>query len=241
MTFKISRIRPRSRNSTCKSTSSAASSGAGIPRIGSKLLVPFLLVGIGAFSALRVDAFQCINIGTTPKSTTNQCTRRSNGTSPKSTTKSTKATTTIASSTSLPCQLLGMNCNTPTDFTFSFRGFTRRGGDTDIHRDGWGLAFYEGRGLRTFHDPQPAADSPIAQFMADYPVKTLNMLAHIRYGTEGKTCLENVHPFERELWGIKVRIFRAHMHRTFTFFFAQVSCDNSHVYVLLYTPYSIFS
>ena len=107
-----------------------------------------------------------------------------------------------STSTSLPCQLLGMNCRTPTDFSFSFRGFARRGGDTDIHRDGWGIAFYEGRGLRSFHDPNPASDSPIARFVSEYPVLTLNMIAHIRYGTQGKTELANVHPFQRELWGI---------------------------------------
>jgi len=28
------------------------------------------------------------------------------------------------------CQLLGMNCNAPTDVTFSFRGFAQRGGNT---------------------------------------------------------------------------------------------------------------
>ena len=106
-------------------------------------------------------------------------------------------------STALPCQLLGMNCRTPTDFSFSFRGFARRGGDTDVHSDGWGLAIYEGRGVRTFHDPSPAADSPIAAFVGAYPVKTYNMMAHIRFGTEGRTCLENVHPFQRELWGIQ--------------------------------------
>ena len=108
-----------------------------------------------------------------------------------------------SSSTALPCQLLGMNCRTPTDFSFSFRGFARRGGDTDVHRDGWGIAFYEGRGLRSFHDPDPAFNSPIAKFVSEYPVLTLNMIAHIRYGTEGKTELANVHPFDRELWGIK--------------------------------------
>jgi predicted glutamine amidotransferase len=108
-----------------------------------------------------------------------------------------------SSSTALPCQLLGMNCRTPTDFSFSFRGFARRGGDTDIHRDGWGVAWYEGKGLRSFHDPNPASDSPIAKFVSEYPVLTLNMIAHIRYGTEGKTELANVHPFDRELWGIR--------------------------------------
>ncbi|MBR7551121.1 class II glutamine amidotransferase, partial [Mycobacterium tuberculosis] len=36
------------------------------------------------------------------------------------------------------CQLLGMNCNTPTDIHFSFAGFRKRGGQTDIHTDGFG-------------------------------------------------------------------------------------------------------
>lgn len=39
------------------------------------------------------------------------------------------------------CQLLGMNCNTPTDIGFSFAGFRRRGGMTDSHEDGFGIAF----------------------------------------------------------------------------------------------------
>jgi len=61
------------------------------------------------------------------------------------------------------CQLLGMNCNAPTDVTFSFRGFAQRGGHTDQHADGWGIAFFEGdgsaggdKGLRHFVDHLPA-------------------------------------------------------------------------------------
>jgi predicted glutamine amidotransferase len=34
-----------------------------------------------------------------------------------------------------------MNCNTPTDIVFSFTGFATRGGRTDEHKDGWGIAF----------------------------------------------------------------------------------------------------
>eukprot|EP00978_Attheya_sp_CCMP212_P008193 scaffold19167_cov53-Attheya_sp.AAC.3 len=101
------------------------------------------------------------------------------------------------------CQLLGMNCATPTDFSFSFRGFAKRGGETDKHEHGWGLAVYEGRGLRTFLDPLPAAKSPVAELVERYPMKTLNMLAHIRYATQGGVNLENVHPFQREMWGIQ--------------------------------------
>jgi len=43
------------------------------------------------------------------------------------------------------CQLLGMNCATPTDVTFSFTGFAARGGVTDHHSDGFGVAFFETR------------------------------------------------------------------------------------------------
>mmetsp|Transcript_8626 Transcript_8626/g.12733 ORF Transcript_8626/g.12733 Transcript_8626/m.12733 type:complete len:425 (-) Transcript_8626:121-1395(-) len=100
------------------------------------------------------------------------------------------------------CQLLGMNCATPTDFVFSFSGFRQRGGLTDKHSDGWGCIFYEGRGVRAFHDSSPAAESPIADLISNYPIKTLNMLAHIRYATTGAVALENVHPFQREMWGI---------------------------------------
>jgi len=123
---------------------------------------------------------------------------------PVSETTSTIATTTTAArTTQLLCQLLGMNCATPTDFNFSFRGFASRGGETDIHSHGFGVAFYEGQGLRCFHDSQPAAASPIASFLTKYPIKSLNMMAHIRYATQGTVSLANVHPFQREMWGIQ--------------------------------------
>ncbi len=60
------------------------------------------------------------------------------------------------------CQLLGLNCATPTDAQFSFTGFSRRGGGTDHHADGWGIAFFEGKGLRLFVDHGRAAHSRMA-------------------------------------------------------------------------------
>jgi len=106
-------------------------------------------------------------------------------------------------STSLQCQLLGMNCAEPTDFTFSFKGFKMRGGETDVHCHGWGLVLYEGRGIRAFHDPEPCSSSPIAELVSNHSMRTLNMISHIRYATQGTVCLENVHPFHREMWGIQ--------------------------------------
>jgi len=99
------------------------------------------------------------------------------------------------------CQLLGMNCNVPTDIVFSLTGFQQRGGRTDDHADGWGIAFYEGKGCRLFLDPLAAAHSPVAEFVRNYPIRSLNVLAHVRKATRGSVCLENTHPFQRELWG----------------------------------------
>lgn len=99
------------------------------------------------------------------------------------------------------CQLLGLNCATPTDATFSFTGFCQRGGSTDEHADGWGIAFFEGRGLRHFVDHQSAAYSPMASFLKGYRLKSKNIIAHVRKATVGRVCLENTHPFVRELWG----------------------------------------
>jgi len=64
------------------------------------------------------------------------------------------------------------------------------------------MGIYEGNSLRTFHDKEPASSSKIAKFVEGYPIKTLNMMAHIRYATQGEVSLVNVHPFQRELWGI---------------------------------------
>jgi predicted glutamine amidotransferase len=96
------------------------------------------------------------------------------------------------------CQLLGMNANTPTDAMFSFAGLATR---ADEHKDGFGIAFFEGRGVRLFIDPESARASPVAQMVKDYPIRSPNVIAHIRKATVGSVALANCHPFVRELWG----------------------------------------
>ncbi|HLO86927.1 MAG TPA: class II glutamine amidotransferase [Nostocaceae cyanobacterium] len=99
------------------------------------------------------------------------------------------------------CQLLGMNCNVPTDICFSFEGFSARGGKTDHHSDGWGIAFFEGKGCRIFLDSKPSITSPVADLVRRYPIRSTHVIAHIRKATQGEVSLENCHPFRRELWG----------------------------------------
>ena len=105
------------------------------------------------------------------------------------------------------CQLLGMNSRLPASLTLSFTGFAQRGGCTDHHADGWGIAFFEsegdlpGKAARYFVDKESAATSPIAQMLRSYPIKSHNVVAHVRKATVGAVSLENCHPFVRELWG----------------------------------------
>ncbi len=99
------------------------------------------------------------------------------------------------------CELLGMSANTPTDLCFSFTGLTQRGGNTGPHKDGWGVAFYEGKGVSSFHDASPSCDSEIAGMVKRHPIKSETAICHIRQANVGNVCLANTHPFVRELWG----------------------------------------
>lgn len=96
------------------------------------------------------------------------------------------------------CQLLGMNANTPTDVMFSFTGLATRAAE---HQDGFGIAFFEDRGLRHFIDPASALHSPVADMVKRYPIRSEVVIAHIRKATVGRVALQNCHPFVRELWG----------------------------------------
>ncbi|EQA61527.1 MULTISPECIES: class II glutamine amidotransferase [Leptospira] len=99
------------------------------------------------------------------------------------------------------CELLGMSANVPTDICFSLTGLVQRGGKTGPHKDGWGIAFYEGKGLRIFHDPSPGVESKIAAFVQKLPIKSEIVISHIRKANHGKVDLKNTHPFVREFWG----------------------------------------
>ncbi|MBL8012478.1 MAG: class II glutamine amidotransferase, partial [Candidatus Omnitrophica bacterium] len=100
------------------------------------------------------------------------------------------------------CELLGMNANVPTDICFSFSGLIKRSKSRGGHKDGWGVAFYEGKGVRNFLEPKPALDSQLAQLVKLYPIKSKIVISHIRKANCGKISLANTHPFVRELWGL---------------------------------------
>ncbi|MDQ7990273.1 MAG: class II glutamine amidotransferase [Candidatus Dactylopiibacterium sp.] len=99
------------------------------------------------------------------------------------------------------CQLLGMNSFKPAQLSFSLEGFIRRGGETDEHADGWGLALYESRACRLLVDAGASARSPLAEWVARNASQSRNVIAHIRKATQGGISPDNCHPFVRRLWG----------------------------------------
>ena len=99
------------------------------------------------------------------------------------------------------CQLFALSCNAPSAVTFSFTGFSARGGATGEHADGFGLAFHDGPACRLFVDTGRAADSALAAFLRGHPIHARTVLAHIRKATQGAVQLSNSHPFVREWLG----------------------------------------
>src|SRR5690554_6385408 len=99
------------------------------------------------------------------------------------------------------CELMGMSANVPTDICFSFSGLMQRGGRIGPHCDGWGVAFYEGSGVHCFHDPAPCHSSAIAQLIESYPIRSENVICHIRQANVGRVTLANMQRFIRELCG----------------------------------------
>lgn len=99
------------------------------------------------------------------------------------------------------CELLGIASKiaTDVDFSFTFKGFAMRGGQTGPHADGWGVSLYEGRFARTFLEPYPAHGSALARFLRDNPLHSSLVVAHVRKMTVGEASLQNTHPFLRVL------------------------------------------
>lgn len=99
------------------------------------------------------------------------------------------------------CQLLGMNSLKPAELGFSLAGFLLRGGETDEHADGWGIALYEEQGCKLVIDEQASASSPVAAWVQRHTGRSRNVIAHIRKATQGEVTATNCHPFVRHLWG----------------------------------------
>jgi predicted glutamine amidotransferase len=98
------------------------------------------------------------------------------------------------------CELFCLSSRLPTRATFSLEKFANHGG-VGGPIDGWGIAFHEGRDVRLYKEPEPAADSSWLRFIRQRELASPLVLSHIRRATRGPISLANTQPFVRELGG----------------------------------------
>lgn len=94
-----------------------------------------------------------------------------------------------------------MSARFPCGVALSLDEFSRHGGLTARHKDGWGLAWYEHRDLRVVKEPSPAASSTCLRFLQANPFESALLLSHVRLATRGGVYSRNSQPFARELAG----------------------------------------
>lgn len=99
------------------------------------------------------------------------------------------------------CELFAVSASAPVDVKVSLTTLARHGGETDQHRDGWGVAFLDGRDARIIREPGPAAASPWIGCIAQHGTPCDTVIAHIRRATQGAISLANTQPFAREMRG----------------------------------------
>ena len=99
------------------------------------------------------------------------------------------------------CELLGMSSNLPATVNLSLMKLAEHGGFSGPHRDGWGVAYYEGPDVRLIKEAEAAASSDWVHFVRDHRLQSPLVIAHVRRATMGERAYRNTQPFARELAG----------------------------------------
>lgn len=94
-----------------------------------------------------------------------------------------------------------MSSLVPATVGFSLARLARHGGADGPHKDGWGVAFYEGGDVSLLRESRAAHDSAFMQFVERQNARSCLVISHIRLATRGNRALRNTQPFSRELGG----------------------------------------
>lgn len=99
------------------------------------------------------------------------------------------------------CELLAISSQRPTLLSFSLSALAARAAPGYSARDGWGVAFFQGRDVALYREPAPAGDSPLVPLLETRGPPTTLAISHLRHATQGAITLANTQPFWRELAG----------------------------------------
>ena len=100
------------------------------------------------------------------------------------------------------CELFAMSARHPATVNLSLEEFSRHGGLTGPHKDGWGIGWYDDGDIRLMKEIHPAASSACVRFLQTNPFSSSLVLSHIRKATLGPVASRNCQPFVRELGGV---------------------------------------
>lgn len=99
------------------------------------------------------------------------------------------------------CELLGLSSNQPATVNVSIGTLAEHGSVGGSLKDGWGIAYYEGKDVRLIKDAEPAYDSDWVRFIREHTLRSHIVIAHVRTATVGSRAYRNTQPFTRELAG----------------------------------------
>ena len=95
------------------------------------------------------------------------------------------------------CELFALSSSAPVNIRYDLDRFAAEGGELHQNRDGWGIAFTEGRDAHCFREASAASQSPLDRFLREHSRPHSNVIAHVRRASHGAGALENTHPFRR--------------------------------------------
>lgn len=93
------------------------------------------------------------------------------------------------------CELLGVSAKRKINMNGLFRTFF---GHSEEHKNGWGLALFDGDDYSIDKEPVKALDSDLLKSILNKSVDTSRCIAHIRKATIGDMNNDNTHPFLRK-------------------------------------------
>lgn len=93
------------------------------------------------------------------------------------------------------CRLYGIQSDQPVRH---HRAFAALRSQSHEHKDGWGVARFDGPQIEIAVGLEPAYNS--ARFQELGALQTRSLLAHIRLASVGAVCQSNAHPFVGEGW-----------------------------------------
>ena len=82
-------------------------------------------------------------------------------------------------------ELLAMSARHPATVNLSLEEFSRHGGLTGQHKDGWGIGWYDQSDIRLIKEIHPVASSACVRFLRTNPFSSSLVVSHIN--TEWKT------------------------------------------------------